>query len=328
MNPAPPEQDSAAPMSLDRARRWIAVAIGLGVLGYAGYAVLKDFDAVGAELASFDWPIYAVVLGLTTVNYGLRYAKWHYLLGQLGVRISHRVNLPIFVAGLAMVITPGKLGELLKPWLVREATGAPMVRTVPALVGERLTDGIAVVSLAALGVSTYYAEGAQIVGFTVVLIVGGLAVLASRTLSERIIDLVGVLPLVGGLAPRLHEMYDALRTALSPVPLLITVVLSLIAWWAECVGYYLVLGGVGATATLDSSTFLYAFATVFGAPSPGGAGLTDAALTEVPARIVVGLTPQAAMAAAILIRVATLWYGVIVGAIVLMFLNPKHDNQG
>jgi hypothetical protein len=42
-----------------------------------------------------------------------------------------------------MVLSPGKVGELLKPYLLSERTGVPMTQTIPALVTERLTDGIA-----------------------------------------------------------------------------------------------------------------------------------------------------------------------------------------
>jgi uncharacterized membrane protein YbhN (UPF0104 family) len=302
-----------------RFRRWAAIAVALATIGYLAYAVWKGLSETAAELYAFDWPIYVPVLLLTLVNYGLRYFKWHYLLRQLGVHIPHSANAPIFITGLAMVISPAKAGEVVKPYLVREVTGAPMARTIPALVAERATDGIAVVALAALGVSTFYAEAESLIWGTVVGIAAVLAVLMVRPLAHGVIGLVGRLPPLSGLAARLLEAYEALRTCLAPVPLLVTVVASLIAWWAECVGYWLVLRGLGhATAGLDVSTFLYAFATVFGAPSPGGMGMADAALAEGATALVAGLSAPEALAASLLIRVATLWFGVALGAIALL----------
>ena len=279
--------------------------------------VWAGFSEVGGELIGFAWWIYVPVLLLTLVNYGLRYGKWHYLLGKLGVSVSHRDNVPIYLAGLAMVISPGKIGELLKPYLVSKKTGASMATTTPALVAERLTDGIAMLMLAALSVGTYAADQAWVLGLLAAVIVVGLAVLASKTVSLGIIRLVGRLPVVGRVAGKLELMYSATRTCLAPVPLVLTILASLVAWGAECVGFLLVFEGLGVTASLDACTFLYSFATVAGGAMPGGLGVADGAL--VGGTVTIFETSEAvAVTSALLIRVATLWFGVVLGAFALL----------
>lgn len=315
------ELPDAPPAAMHSFRRWAAWAVALAALGYLAYAVWKGFSETAAELVGFVWSLYVPVLGLTLVNYGLRYLKWHYLLHQLGVHVPHRANLWVFAAGLAMVISPAKAGEVVKPYLVRELTGASMARTIPALVAERGTDGIAVVALAAVGVSTFYAEATHLIWGTIGAIAAALVVLSSRTLATGVIRTIGAIGPLRGVAARLDEAYTALRTCLAPVPLLVTVAMSLVAWWAECVGYWLVFKGMGVSAGLDVSTFLYAFATVFGAPSPGGMGMADAALAEGAVALVDGLSAPQAVAASLLIRVATLWFGVVLGAVALVRLE-------
>jgi len=313
------EELSAPPPAMTRFRRWGAIAVAVATIGYLGYAVWKGLSETATELTAFQWPLYVPILLLTLVNYGLRYFKWHYLLGQLGIHVPHKANAWIFTTGLAMVISPAKAGEVVKPYLVREVTGAPMARTIPALVAERSTDGLAVVMLAAIGVSTFYKDAEQLIWGTMVGIGLVLAVLMVRPLAHGLLHAVGRLPLLHGISERLIESYDALRACLAPIPLLVTLVASLIAWWAECVGYWLVLRGLGlADASLEASTFLYAFATVFGAPSPGGMGMADAALAEGATQLIAGLTAPQALAASLLIRVATLWFGVGLGAIALL----------
>ena len=96
-----------------------------------------------------------------------------------------------------------------------------------------------------------------------------------------------------------------------------TVLLSLVAWGAECVGCLLIFRGLGATASLDASTFIYAFATVAGGAMPGGLGVSDGALASGAAAIL-GMAEGPAVASALLIRVATLWFGVMLGALALL----------
>jgi glycosyltransferase 2 family protein len=303
--------------AISRFRRWVAIALGVAALGYLAYAVFRGYHETAAELANFQWGLYVPVLLLTVVNYGARYAKWAWLLKRLDIDVPHEANVWVFLCGLAMVISPGKAGEVLKPWLIRTLVGAPLERTVPALIAERGTDGLAVLILAAIGVSTYMADGVHLVVGTGIASALFLALIASETAS---LALIGVVRKVGlaGIADRVTEAYRALRTCLSPGPFFVLMGASLVAWWAECAGYWLVFRGLGAHASIGACTFLYSFATVFGGPAPGGLGMADTVLVEGALKSVPDLSGGEAVAAALLIRVATLWFGVLLGAVALL----------
>ncbi|MEO0600351.1 MAG: lysylphosphatidylglycerol synthase transmembrane domain-containing protein [Myxococcota bacterium] len=319
------ETAAAAPHdAMKRFRRWIAIAVALATLGYVAYALLRG-DTGGDALTTFDWRLYVPVLLLTLVNYGLRYFKWAYLLGRLGIRVPHRTNAWIFTAGLAMVISPAKAGELVKPYLVWVTTGAPVTKTLPALAVERITDGIAVVLLTAVGVSTFLPESRELIYGTIAVVALGIVVLSMRPLARAAIRLTAQLPVLSRFAGRIEEAYEATRVCIAPVPLAITLLASLVAWFAECVGYWLVFVGLQETVSLDAATFLYAFATVFGAPSPGGMGMADLALAEGAIRIA-QVSAANAFAAALLIRVATLWFGVVLGAIAMLRMERVIEN--
>ncbi|MES2638829.1 MAG: lysylphosphatidylglycerol synthase transmembrane domain-containing protein [Myxococcota bacterium] len=326
-----PAADATPQNLIVRFRVWLAWGIALAALLYVAGSLYAGIEEVGTALATFRWVLFLPVLGLTLVNYGLRFWKWHYLVGRVGARIGLADNAVIFASGFAMVISPGRAAELLKPWLVRARTGIPMAQTIPALVTERLTDGIACLALAAIGVSTYAGDRAVYVFVPIALVVGGLAVLSHKGLSLAILGVLRRLPLIHKIGDKLEEMYLAMRTCVAPVPLLLTVLASLVAWGAECVGYMLVFRGFGIDASLDVSTFLYAFATVAGGAMPGGLGVADGALVGGAMELVPGVTEAIAVASALLIRVATLWFGVVIGAFALLratvLLEPSAPGQ-
>lgn len=302
---------------VNRFVRWFVAAAVVGALLYLGASVYAGFDEMRSAFSRFAWGWLPVLVALTLTNYGLRFAKWHYLLRRLGVDMPLSEDLWNFLSGLAMVISPGKLGELLKPYVVRARTGATMMTTIPALVAERLTDGVATLMLAAVGVATYAADQTLYVVALLGVIAAGLGVLASESLSLWVLGLLGRLPVVGRVVPKLEEMYRAMRVCLAPVPFLVTVVVSVVAWFAECVAYWLVLRGLDVDATLDVSTFIYASATVLGAPAPGGLGVADGALAFL-ATSLVGASQSDAVASALIARVVTLWLGVGLGALALV----------
>lgn len=322
-----PADSGDARSLISRFRKWAAVAVAAAVVLYVGGSVWAGFEEVGDALAGFSWIYFVAALVLTVAgNYALRFAKWHWLMGRLGVRISLADDALIFVAGLAMVISPFKAGELLKPYLVRERTGMPMATTIPALITERLTDGLAALILAAIGVSHYASQNSGYVYGTILVSLAGVAVLMNERLSLWILGLIGKIPAAGKVAAKLLEMYRAMRVCLAPWPFLVTMVVSIVAWFAECWGYQLLWEGFGREVALESATFLYAFATVAGGISPGGLGVADTLLVGM-VETILKLPKGEVVACAILIRTATLWIGVFMGGIALMFAGKMLERQ-
>ncbi len=307
------------PNLIVRFRKWVVVAIAIGALLYLGGAVAVDMDRVGDSLQTFDWPILIPVCALTLLNYALRFLKWHYLLRRLDVPMPWGEDAWNFTSGLAMVISPGKAGELLKPYVVRERTGTPMATTIPALVTERLTDGIAMLILAGISISAYAADKVHYLTIPAAIIVLGLIVLAHEGLSLWTVRSLARIPGLQRISTKMEEMLISLRRCVAPWPLFLTIGLSIIAWAAECYGYQLVFHGLGHTdVNLDVCVFLYAFATVAGGAMPGGLGVADGVLAGGAATLIQGISQPVSVAAAILIRICTLWIGVAIGAFALL----------
>jgi glycosyltransferase 2 family protein len=306
---------------ITRFQKWVAVAIAFCVILYLVFSVWSGFEDIQEELSSFKWPMFVYAILLTFCNYILRFIKWHYLLKRLNVPMPLGVDIWNFIAGLSMAISPGKAGELLKPYVVREITKVPMARTIPALVTERLTDGIAMLLLATVGVTTYAGNQIMYLIIPAILTVIGIIILSNEKLSLFFLNLLRPIPILGKVIPKIEEMMQSMRTCVAPISLLWTVFLSFFAWGAECVAYLLIFLGLGVAAPLDICCFLYSFATVAGSAMPGGLGVADGALIGGAMQFIPDITQSQAVTAAILTRIATLWLGVGIGALALLKIS-------
>jgi uncharacterized protein (TIRG00374 family) len=255
----------------------------------------------------------------------LRYFKWELYLRVLGIRIPLLDSFTIFISGFSLTVTPGKVGEVLKAYLLREAHGVPMARTAPTVVAERLTDLIALALLALGGVGAL-GGGERVAYVALGLVALALLIVASEKLSHFAIDLVGAVPLVGKLAPKLREFYGATKILLAPGPLVLATLLSLAAWLAECLAFWLVLRGFpGATASLKLCTFIYATMTIAGALSflPGGLGVQEIGMVKLLVAQARNVTEATAAAATFVTRVCTLWFAVLLGALGLVIVQRR-----
>ncbi len=305
--------------------RTLALAAAAGALFYVGFAAYSGFHKVVDALAQFAWPAAAGALALAALNYLLRFLKWELYLRRLGVRIPLRDSFGIFLSGFSLTVTPGKVGEVLKSYLLREAHGVPMARTAPIVVAERLTDLVALAALALVGVGAL--AGGERVAWAALALVGvAVACVASEKLAHGVIDIVGALPVVGKLAPKLREFYGSTKTLLHPTPLVVATLLSIVAWLCECFAFWLVLRGfAGAEASLKLCTFIYATMTIAGALSflPGGLGVQEIGMVKLLIAQAHGVSEPTATAATFITRLCTLWFAVVIGVVALVVMQRR-----
>jgi uncharacterized protein (TIRG00374 family) len=305
-----------------RARRLVLVIVA-GVAVLAAFSIHADIRELGQRLRGFGWWAFAAALALALVNYGVRLVRWSLYLEQADLDVPLRIRTLTFLAGFALSITPGKLGELIKSYLLRESCGIPITRTAPIVVAERVTDLLALLILGLAGVTLYgVARGMVVAGAAVIAL--GFVVLAWPRLAHAVIALACRPRPLHRFAAKLHGMYDGLAEILRPRPLSWATALAVVAWLAECVGFSIIANAFpGAAVPLGLATLIYAATTIAGALSflPGGLLVTEASMTLLLVQASSGMDQPTAVAATILTRLATLWFAVAIGVLALAVLR-------
>jgi glycosyltransferase 2 family protein len=196
-------------------RRLIVAGIILGLLAFIALTLLSDVSELVKYASSFAWPIMILVLTLRCANWVLRFFKWHFYLWLVGVRtISVRDSALVFVSGFALAASPGKAAEILKSFIVKNLTGAPVATTLPVVAAERLSDGIAVLLLLAwstinLAANDYWFALGPVTNIGLGLMVVGIVVLQIRPWCLRVLDVLGHVPVLGRFARDFELFYES-----------------------------------------------------------------------------------------------------------------------
>jgi uncharacterized protein (TIRG00374 family) len=308
-------------VTLDKIRGRLLISLVFGAVVFFGLSLYADIGDVVEGLGRFKWQYLPLVLGLTSINYLLRFVKWQYYLRIIGVEGFPRGQSALaYLAGLGMVVTPGKVGEWLKCYLLRELHGTPFTRSAPILIAERLTDCLAMVLLGAVGLIVYRDSWPV---FVLVLVGGlGLFVVArNRPLSFWILHRLEGLPVVSRFAKHAEEFYESSYTLLSPMAMLSMTLLSFVSWGFEVLAFYVVLLGMGeggGTDLLLKASFIMPAATLASAVflTPGGLGVAEGGITGL-CQVLLDMPKADAAVATLIIRFGTLWFGVLVGLVAL-----------
>jgi glycosyltransferase 2 family protein len=293
----------------------LLLSAGFGAIVFIALTIWADIDKLAAAFINFNWAWAPVIITCTLLNYAFRYMKWEYYTRELDMYPGRGRNLIIFFSAFIMAVTPGKFGEVLKSWMLKRVNGTPVSRSAPIIIAERLTDFIGLVLLLIAGAWVFDISRTAVAGFALFFFAVTL-LLAWRRGSLALIDLLGRLPLLRRYAGHGREAYESMHALLRPRPLFAAVLLSVLAWFFECAGYWIILSVFDAPPTLLKATFIYAFSTIVGAVSmlPGGLGTTEGSLTALS--MLAGATRDVAVASTFIIRVATLWFAVALGVVV------------
>jgi len=280
-------------------KRSIVLVVALAVAVTLGLGLYADFGKVGEELRSFDWALFPLAAALTAINYLIRFVRWQVYLGRVEIRIPVVRSFWIFIAGLTMTITPAKLGELIKCGLLKRSFGVPVRRSAPVVLAERVTDATGVIVLAVIG-----GAGTDRWPLLVVALVGVVAavVIIRSPLLERFAVL--------GEAP------EAARVLLT-MPLLAAMTgVSAVSWFFECLAAYVCVRGLDLGLSLADTIVVFSLGSLAGALSflPGGVGVAETSMTAL-IRALGDVSRAAAVAATVLIRLATLWFAVAIGLV-------------
>jgi glycosyltransferase 2 family protein len=305
--------------------RRVLVVTFVGVLLYGLFAVYTGVHQIGSSLSRFHGSAFVLALALACFNYLLRFGKWQYYLARLEIRgIPWVDSLLVFLTGFVLTITPGKVGEVFKSAVLAKTHGIPVERTAAIVIADRLTDVIGIVLLICIGGASFPKGLPWAVAGAGAVAVGLLLILwqaPALWLCQRLEQRGGKL---GQLVPKLREALSRLRVLATPSELVVPTLFSVVAWGSEGTALYTLLGGFEQHVSWTLCVLFYSTATLAGAlvPVPGGLGLVEGMLREAMLHLG-GVEQGAATAAMILVRLATLWWAVVVGFIALFVLRLR-----
>ncbi len=302
----------------------------LAIVVYTAIVFLSDAKEVGNALSGISLYWIPLFLSLSLLNYLLRFCKWQYFLGRINVHIPWKESLAVFVAGFSMTVSPGKLGELLKCYLLKERRNIPVSRTSPVVVAERITDLISMIFIAIIGLVLVQHKGAMIaICAGIIFILATMIFLLWKKAFGFLINLLCRIKPVEKHRENFEIFHMNCSSLLDLKSLLISVPIGILSWGAEALILCLVSMSLGIEPGLSVGLALLAHSagTIAGAVSmiPGGLGLTEITIGAILISIM--SEPDAAVITLIM-RFATLWFAVLLGIVVLGVIRKKNRHPG
>ena len=302
-------------------KRSIIISIVVSLAVYLMALIWADWGAINGSLKALPLSLWALILGLSLLNYLMRFIRWTIYINKLQptVVIPFVKHLKIYLAGFALTTTPGKSGELVRS-LYLSKLGVQYKNSVSAFFVERFIDLISMLLLSLLCglIFTQYQK------FTLGMAPGLLllfVLLRTNTLWERIQGVYFRPRPVCIFVNKLAKTLVSSSSLLGNKMLLVGGGIGIFAWGSEGLALYFICDALDLGIDPLVAISLYSIAVLLGALTfmPGGLGGTEVVMGLM--LMAMGASSADALVATLVCRIATLWFAVLIGLIAMASLG-------
>lgn len=294
--------------------RRLVLPVVFAVVVYAALLFYGDASAIFVGVREMPPSAIGLALLVSAGSFAVRAVRWQFYLITMQIRVALSDSLILFLAGLAMSITPGKAGELLKSLLLKERYDIPVARSGPIVFAERLTDLGALLLLG--GGSALWTKGPVLVAVLGVLFIGALFAFGrSEQLGKLAIGMLCILPFMRRHREKLTTAHGSLRELWSIGCFGVAMLLSILAWGLQALTVTLLARAMHEHGlTIPEALIAYSAPLLAGtlALLPGGLGLTEASMAGT-LRALAQMSSTAAATITILTRLVTFWFAIVLG---------------
>ncbi len=306
-------------------KKYIIPTIIFAAAFYIALSFYGNIDRLGEIFENFNWAVLPLLLIISLLNFFFRFIKWHFYLKGISSDVSGFESYLIFNSAMSLSFTPGKVGDFIKTYFLKETKNLEVSKTAAIVFAERVTDMVSLLLITIFGAYSYG------YGLNVILVLSTLffvliLLLSFRGIGDFLADKLAGIKLLGKIIEPFRIAYITSGELLHPVKLILMTALTVIAWGIECLGFYIILFNFNVQVSYYNVLFIYSFSILVGSVSmsPAGLGFTEGSLTYLLMNN--NVKKDIAVASVILIRVVTLWFSVLVGLISLFFYK-KHETK-
>lgn len=309
--------------------RLLLLALSLSILASLLYVsdVAKVFGVISGANPYYMLAAFALSVSLMF----FRTFRWCILLEKIKVRTPFTRLLTIYMAGMFFSnLSPGKIGEPVKSYMLKKATGMSISKTLPSVFMERIFDVFSTVFLSFIGIAliTLPVEiGMVLVGVVTLYLVGITAfiyVSSDRNrisgVSKKLLSVFKWFPFMKKLDKRIERFAGKFNKSLVKYKdagvLAKSFAISMFIWCMEGFIFYLCFASIGINVDFFVVVSFLSIAVLIGVVSflPGGIGSSEVAMILL-FTTAYSLPIYSVTAAIFMARFFGMWMNIITGSL-------------
>jgi hypothetical protein len=292
---------------------------------YGFILLVSDLNKIILVLNQIALVKYLPILLLSVVTLLILGWRYQIILNKLNLNFGFRESFWLHTAGIAMIITPGGIGSIIKSYFIKKKTGRSISSTTPILLYERWLDIVVLtIMIGGLLLWDYIFESLLVLTLGIFLSGFTFFMFKNRTTLKIFNGVVRKIRILNNFVVNEDEFFESTKILMDSKSVLSLLGVTFLSKVVPLIAVYLVFDLFDLKISLFTSGLIYFTSQIVGLFSfiPGGIVVTEAGLLGLILKQGIDLSVAATLV--LLIRILTFWFPTAIGFIALKSVLTKN----
>jgi uncharacterized protein (TIRG00374 family) len=300
------------------------IPIVLLIVIFVAFIISSDVTIIYESIMKMQFSHLLLAIILWVSGSLIRTVRWHYLLSEFDNRIPFKKNFKYYLAGFSFVISPGRMGEIVRSPYIKRDYGISISKTSSIVFLERFYD--------LLGLTLILCIGLIMVEFTMtvllvpaIIIIFAVLVLKNKNKMLKMLKLMSKIKMFKKLDSNVEEVYDSVQKLMKKKLFIFGFSISICTKLLHTVAVYFLITGLGAVISFQEIMVIFPASLFIAAISfiPAGIGILEGGMIGL--LTLNGVQYEIAIATTILIRIIGIGLITVIGLYFLKIISK--DSQ-
>jgi len=298
----------------------IMLLILLGI--YIIFILSSDVSKIQDNLKNIQYSyfIFAVILWIASDL--VKIFRWHFFLKEIDNKVPFKANVLYYLAGFAFILSPGRIGEVVRSPYIKRDYGIPISKTAPIVFVERFYDLLGMILVLIIGLIFIEFEKTVLI-IPLALVFLAIVVFKNKKLLFGFLGKLAKIKFVKNIQINFEESYDSVLKITKIKFLALGIGISTLTTFLAAISVYFLILGLNSFISLEeifvilpTSQFVAALSFV-----PGGVGVFEGGMVGL--FVLFNIPYDVAVTTTILIRLLSTGLFTAIGMICLKIISKE-----
>ncbi len=289
---------------------------------YVAFLLSTDITKVQNNLTSMNYFYLLIAVVLWSSGNVVRIIRWHIFLKEIDDKVPFMSNIKYYLAGFAFILSPGRVGEVVRSPYLKRDYGIPISKTASIVFVERFYDLLGITVLLSIGLLFIeFEKSILLIPLTIIAL--AILIFKNKRFLTYIVGKTSRIKFLSMLNSNFEELYESAQKILKIKFLAAGIVLSTITYFLQALAVFYLVVGFGEIITLEQITVIFTSSQFVAALTmiPAGIGVFDGGMAGL--LVLYDLDYDIAVAIIILIRLMSIGLFSGIGMIFLHIISRK-----
>lgn len=287
---------------------------------YLVFIVYSDGQKILYNIVQLRINLFLTFVAFWSLAVVCRIIRWHVFMRKITHDIPFFKNVIYYLSGYSMLLSPGRVGEIIKSPFIKRDYGISISKTASIVFVERFYDILASITIISVAISfTTLPKTILVIPTSVIAIM--ITIMISKKLFTNITLRLSKIKITRNVIPNVDESFEVIFTLIKSRFFFNGMGLTMCVVFFEAVSVYYLLGSLGTTFDFATLTAIFHISNFLAAASmiPGGFGILEGGFSGM--LILYKISIDTSFSASVLLRLVATGLFTIIGLVSLRIVS-------